>query len=45
MKRHVGGPVLLVEMVSARCRLLEPDLAETSVGNIQDNPNLTMYAP
>jgi hypothetical protein len=31
---NVGGPVLLVEIASIRCRPLEPDLAHTSVGNI-----------
>lgn len=35
--KSVGGPVLLVEIISVRYRPLEPDLVETSVGNIQSN--------
>lgn len=34
IRKHVGGPVLPVEIVSDRYGLFEPDLGCASVGNI-----------
>lgn len=40
LNNYVGGPVLLVEIISVRYRPLEPDLVDTSVGNILDRISL-----